>query len=228
MDYLTGYYIGYLIGGIIWGIIWGVATNAIIHNKGYDENWFWWGFFFSFIAVIVAISKPENRNRYTYQDSSPSFGNITSSGYSFGSAERIASNEKTLSSGGWRCYCGRVNASYVGTCACGRTKSENEAMSKSGYVSSAPVREEKPLANGEWRCTCGRVNPSYVGTCACGKSRYDIDKTEKATKPVEGKDKKENDEMSNLSAIRELKALLDEGAITQEEFDLKKKQLLGI
>lgn len=31
-----------------------------------------------------------------------------------------------LSSGGWQCRCGAVNASYVGTCSCGCTKDENE------------------------------------------------------------------------------------------------------
>lgn len=33
---------------------------------------------------------------------------------------------------------------------------------------------------------------------------------------------------ANLNDLRELKSLLDEGVITQEEFDAKKKQLLGI
>ncbi|WP_081460877.1 SHOCT domain-containing protein [Fructobacillus fructosus] len=33
---------------------------------------------------------------------------------------------------------------------------------------------------------------------------------------------------NNLSDLRELKSLLDEGIITQEEFDLKKKEILGI
>lgn len=33
-----------VIYGLIWGIIWGVATNKVIENKGYYENWFWWGF----------------------------------------------------------------------------------------------------------------------------------------------------------------------------------------
>lgn len=46
---------------IIQGVIFGVVTNLIIKNKGYKENWFWWGFFFSFFAVIVAATKPENR-----------------------------------------------------------------------------------------------------------------------------------------------------------------------
>ena len=49
-----------LIIGIIQGVIFGFATNQIIKNKGYSENWFWWGFFFSFLAVIVAATKPDN------------------------------------------------------------------------------------------------------------------------------------------------------------------------
>jgi len=49
-----------LIIGIIQGVAFGCATNQIIKNKGYKENWFWWGFFFSFLAVIVAATKPDN------------------------------------------------------------------------------------------------------------------------------------------------------------------------
>lgn len=51
-----------IIAIITWcipGIIFGIATNAVIRNKGYDENWFWWGFFFMAIAMFVAFSKPQ-------------------------------------------------------------------------------------------------------------------------------------------------------------------------
>ena len=54
---------GAIIGFIIWGVIWGYATKAVINNKGYEESWFWWGFFFGFIALIVAATKPENRKQ---------------------------------------------------------------------------------------------------------------------------------------------------------------------
>lgn len=47
-----------IIGIIVWCIIWGIVTDKIIKNKGYTENWFWWGFFFGLIAVIVAAAKP--------------------------------------------------------------------------------------------------------------------------------------------------------------------------
>lgn len=44
---------------IFWGIIWGVVVNQVIKNKGYEENWFFWGFFFSIFALIVALTKPD-------------------------------------------------------------------------------------------------------------------------------------------------------------------------
>lgn len=42
------------------GCVWGWAVNKIVKNRGYDENWFWWGFFFGLIALIVALTKPQN------------------------------------------------------------------------------------------------------------------------------------------------------------------------
>jgi len=52
----------FIILYIIQGCIFGDATHKIIKNKGYNENWFWWGFFFSIIAMLVALSKPELHN----------------------------------------------------------------------------------------------------------------------------------------------------------------------
>lgn len=46
--------------------------------------------------------------------------------------------------------------------------------------------------------------------------------------PVDTQEKKVEKQNNNLSQIKELKELLDIGAITQEEFDLKKKELLGL
>ena len=54
-----GYLFSYVVMAICWGLIWGVVTKKIIENKGYDDNWFWWGFFFGFFAMIVALIKPE-------------------------------------------------------------------------------------------------------------------------------------------------------------------------
>ena len=87
---VTSYYIGWAIGSIIWGIIWGFATNAIIHNKGYDENWFWWGFFFGIFALIVALTKPE------YKGNSDSASYTSRSSDSTTAAFQVSSFRPTL------------------------------------------------------------------------------------------------------------------------------------
>ncbi len=51
--------LGALIVVFLWGCIWAFATAKVIENKGYEENWFWWGFFFGFLAFIAALAKPD-------------------------------------------------------------------------------------------------------------------------------------------------------------------------
>lgn len=41
----------------VWCTIWGVVVKKVIEDKGYQENWFWWGFFFGIFALIVALTK---------------------------------------------------------------------------------------------------------------------------------------------------------------------------
>ena len=183
-DIVMSYYIGYCIAGIIWGIIWGFATNAVIHNKGYDENWFWWGFFFSFIALIVAATKPENRSKYSTSDYAPTH---SYSNYKEGDPYSLFRNPTHQDSGGWLCLCGRSNAGTVGTCACGRTKSEVEE-----------VRARKARAEEENKV---------------------ISSAEVAKKQADALD---------LENLKKLKDLLDSGIITQDEFDKKKEQILGL
>ena len=91
------------------GIFWGIVTNQIVANKGYDKNWFWWGFFFGILAFAVALTK-QDVSRYT--TASPSL------------------DDRTLQNGGWKCPCGRVNPAYTGTCACGKSKREVLASSE--------------------------------------------------------------------------------------------------
>ena|GEM_PF-1686169 len=115
----------YILGLIVWGLIWGVATRAIIVNKGYEHNgttWFWLGFFFGLIALLVAVAKPEHNKQqqtmvqnYYYTERGP-----------YGGRSIIRPNadmeRNILLRGGWECRCGRVNDSYVTTCVCGRNK----------------------------------------------------------------------------------------------------------
>lgn len=44
---------------IIMGSIRGIATNMILQNRGYHESWFWLGFFFGSIAMLVALSRSD-------------------------------------------------------------------------------------------------------------------------------------------------------------------------
>lgn len=41
------------------GVFWGWVVKKIIKNKGYLENWFCWGFFFGFLAMVIALTKPD-------------------------------------------------------------------------------------------------------------------------------------------------------------------------
>ncbi len=61
-----------LVGTIIGGIIWGIVVNKVIENKGYEENWFWWGFFFGIFALIVALTKESaNTTKVVIEGSAP-------------------------------------------------------------------------------------------------------------------------------------------------------------
>lgn len=67
--------------------------------------------------------------------------------------------------GSWKCsFCGRLNAKYVGTCACGGTK---DSPPPKVHRKTSSKRKD-----GSWKCPkCGIVNAAYVGTCSCGQSK---------------------------------------------------------
>lgn len=161
-----------LIVLIVRGIIWGFATNAVLSNKGYSDNWFLWGFFFGIIPFIVALTKPNNysySNYSSYDDNDSLYGSRTNN----------------------------TNASLFGD------------------------KSQEVLRQDGWTCTCGRVNAAYIGTCACGKTKSEVIAAQNKTSVSK-------DEEQNVEALREYKKLLDEGILTQEEFDLKKKELLRL
>lgn len=78
-----------------------------------------------------------------------------------------------------------------------------------------------------WKCSkCGAANAIYVGTCGCGQLKKE-NNTKKRTSSAKVTDS-DSKEVDNLQQLKLCKELLDMGAITQEEFDAKKKQLLGL
>ena len=201
-SFAGGYLILYTLLVLVWAVIWGSVTKSIYSNKGYDGG-FWLGFFLGVIGLIIALTKPDN-NVYYSQPKDDFFQRLQS-----------ANEEKR--------------------------KQETEA---SGI-------HDKPAAlgsNATWTCSrCGKTNPNYIGTCGCGMNRSEqermknenkaeaddtiINEKEKAGTGAKGKSEKvanQKDKLETIQMIRGYKELLDCGAISQEEFDRKKEELLKL
>jgi hypothetical protein len=92
--------------------------------------------------------------------------------------------------------------------------------------------DKKILAAGGWKCSCGRVHAAYVSSCSCGKNKYNPPAPEPEPDCPETvsdfPEAVQDNEVANAMAIREYKKLMDDGIITPEEFEAKKKQLLGL
>lgn len=106
----------WIIGGLVWGIVWGIATQVVNEDKGYDGG-FWLGFFLGIIGLIIVACKTDIRKYKDYQNSSLLSQQLS-----------MDNEKKILENGGWKCSkCGRINANYTGSCACGMTKANYEA-----------------------------------------------------------------------------------------------------
>ena len=127
MGYVALYWFIIIVINTFLGIVWGYATKTIVNNKGYSDNWFWWGFFFGIIALLVALTKPDINQ------------NVRSSGYS------------SIKYDTWTCpACSRVNQSYVITCECGAVKANTSnsfkvATAQESVPSISSADEKKKL-----------------------------------------------------------------------------------
>lgn len=182
----------------VYGVIWGFATKAVIRNKGYRENWFWWGFLGGWIVFVVALTRPVKVERPEPEST-------------LSRAAKEVDQEKILRDGGWKCHCcGAINAKLSSTCKCGATK-----------IISSDVQTSDVM----WKCNgCGKENEKYIFVCSCGVKKSENDTIEPRYEV--DSDTIEFDRSDNIEAIKKYKELLDIGAITQEEFDIKKKELL--
>ena len=96
-------------------------------------------------------------------------------------------------------------------------------------MSSEVARHKRLLNEGGWKCyKCGTVNAAYVTTCGCGVHKRENDRTikEETTKEEARINNQSDQELINLAKLKSYKELLDLGAITQEEFEKKKSELL--
>lgn len=196
-----------VIGIIIWGIIWGFVCCKIVENKGYDWGlWFLWGFLFSFIAAIVALSKPQ----------------ATPASYSI--SDDDAPNKKTVekaqlasNAGTWSCFfCGKENYNYTGTCSCGKTKQDSEQARLNTKMAAEKLQGSMVIDEMEPKSADIEItekNPPVIRS-----SKNSEKKTVQTPEAME----------KNIELVKQLKELLDMEAITKEEFDIKKKELLNL
>lgn len=112
-----------------------------------------------------------------------------------------------------------VNNSYCGD--------DEYTMRMKNY--SQEKHNNETLAAGGWTCTkCGAINPKYLTTCNCGMFKGENERYLEKSKEEAQKQETIKKELDNAEMLLKLKKMLDEGIITQEEFDEKKKQLLQI
>ena len=194
----------WLFFAIAYGIVWSIVCAKVIDNKGYDPGpWYLWGFLFGIFAFLVAVTKaPYEKPVYSGSETSLS---------------RI-SREKDINSGKlWQCpKCKKANANYVTTCTCGTPKQ------------TFLYTDRKDLE--KWICVnCGTENTIHKVICTCGMKKSENDaKTVAGEKWVnpESPEQLDSDKINNLDVLKKYKELLDMEAITQEEYDLKKSELL--
>ena len=126
----------WFFGLIVSGFIWGCVTQKVIENKGYDDYWFWWGFFFGIFALIVACTKPQN----TY---SPPTEPTTYDRYMASKAQKSSDNTNRtptpIVSNTWRCSCGQINPHYVYECTCGAKRRTLQEQLTEKKISKSPV-----------------------------------------------------------------------------------------
>ena len=200
-------FVVFLIYFIISGIVWGVVTQKNIENKGYDENWFWWGFFFELLAVLVAFSKPQQRettNYYAEKKEDPIWMSNTN---------RMSASS---TSDGWKCICGRTNQLYTGTCGCGRTKEEVEETKKAKVAKSIAASRGFDVNKSEFNETKQQIHTE-------APVKNETNQELHSEIPV-----KKDTTTDKFEEIKKYHELLTSGIITQEEFEKKKKELLGL
>jgi hypothetical protein len=141
--------------------IFGFATNAVVNNKGYEENWFWFGFFFGLLALTVALAKP---NQYCQSETFES---------------NFRTGSERIKTGTWRCpSCSKTNQSRTALCDCG-TKRPKESPSIDAWTCIFCDRSNPNTAaicycghkksESRWVCKfCGQTNVKVTTICKCG------------------------------------------------------------
>ena len=128
-----------------------------------------------------------------------------------------------------------IISSALITSAKNAENSASVSSRKTSAFSSYAYSQEANRPESGWKCVCGQSNANYIGTCSCGRSRKDVEKVAaqqaSSTEQASAADVQEDavlNQLNGIEAIKAYKELLDSGVISQEDFDKKKNELLGI
>ena len=97
-----------------------IKFSAIAYEKGYDSsNYFWACFFLGMIGYVMVAALPDQRLHFILAElqKDPVTPAIKHKA-NVDPTERSAPPPK----GNWACSCGRINANYVSSCSCGKSK----------------------------------------------------------------------------------------------------------
>lgn len=96
-------------------------------------------------------------------------------------------------------------------------------------IAANEAERKKKLKDGYWECNkCGELNAPYVTSCICGTTLSENKRIVREKQSEQEKNKTERPAVSEADELSKFKKLLDEGAITEEEFQAKKKQILKL
>ena len=193
----------------------GAVTYLILKGKGYWSNGFWWGFFLGPIGLAVVVLKP-----YMPQEIKVS------------QPAAPLKPENTKDSQNWKCTCGRQNAYYISSCTCGRSKRdvllprvEKKPVQPAATSVAAKPDVSKPVVSQKHQTTAAAPKP------AVQQPKPPV-VPQNASKPVPPKPAAQSPvkdiEARRIAALKEYKAMLDCGIISQEEFDARKKHILSL
>jgi ABC-type branched-chain amino acid transport system, permease component len=196
----------YMIYCLIWGAIWGAISSVVGKNRGYNPGTsFLWGFLLGLIGFIVVIARKDLTK-------DPGYGaqGYYPPGYYPQGAPMNAQQGRL-----WFCTkCGMQNGN---TNTCVRCGEQYWFCSMCGTPNSYATH------------VCGRCGYSgstgaYVNT-AQPQDQVQYQQQMPVQTPNDYASFTANNGPDELMRYKEL---LDRGVITQEEFDAKKKQILGL
>ena len=202
----------WIVGAVIWGFIWGYATKSVMMNKGYDEDtagvWWLYGFLFSFIAFLVAFSKPEVQQ--------PPVINTVQ-------MPEVTSDKDILKKGGWKCSCGKVNYNYAATCSsCRKTKEQAEdEIYQREQEEQAKKAKEQEMENLKYLSEYKQLFDNGI------ISQEEFDKKKQLIMNGGFFYDNQRKELENLKKLAQYKELFENGVITQEDFETKKQEILS-